>query len=304
VYVYYDIVTLQYLGYSENNKEIKQNKNNASIKIEFSIKDCLLLLGLENTYTNLFHVDSSLINNFNPDINYIINNLVRTRIINIKQIISRTQSIINSVRNHGKILSIYNIKEKEIVNEFITKLKKFNLKDNDNSNGVFKHSKYLCNLINFKKITNKINIKLNKNYINNHFLNIIQNADSQLIFYIIMNFNRLLDYNSQTAIQSEIAYLIIKIIQYNTELYIKDNNYDIRRFEYLVLGDIPYIDETIRPIGLYQELFGENELDENKIKENNYDAIEAMNALDIDDYEVDDDIDGTAEAFDGFESNN
>ena len=33
VYVYYDIVTLQYLGYSDNNKEVKQNKNNASIKV-------------------------------------------------------------------------------------------------------------------------------------------------------------------------------------------------------------------------------------------------------------------------------
>lgn len=302
VYVYYDIVTLQYLGYSENNKDIKQNKNNASIKVEYSIKDCLLLMGLENTYTNLYHLDSSLINNFEPNINHIINNLARNRIINLKQIISRTQSIINSVRNHGKIISIHNIKEKEIVNEFITKLRKFNLKDKDNSNGVFKHSKYICNLVNFKKITNQLNIKLNKNYINNNFLNIMQNADSKLIFYIIMNFNRLLDYNTQTAIQSELAHLIIRIIQYNMELYLKENNYDIRRFEYLVLGDVPYVDETIRPIGLYQELFAEGEIDENKIKENNYDAQEAKDSLDIDDYEVDDDIDGAAEALDGYEN--
>ena len=79
--------------------------------------------------------------------------MARNRTINLKQIVSRTQSIINSVRNHGKIMSIHNIKEKEIVNEFITKLKKFNLKNKDNSNGVFKHSKNLCNLVNFKKIS-------------------------------------------------------------------------------------------------------------------------------------------------------
>ncbi len=301
VYVYYDIVTLQYLGYSDNNKDIKENKNNASLKIEYSIKDCLLLLGLENTYTNLFHIDSSLINDFNPEINSIINNLARNRVINLKQIISRTQSIINSVRNHGKVSSIHNIKEKEIVNEFITKLKKFNLKDNNDSNGVFKHSKNLCNLINFKKITNEFDIKLNKNYINNSFLNKNQNADSQLIFYIIMNFNRLLDYNPQPAIQSELAYLIIRIIEYNVNSYFKENNYDIRKFEYLTLGDIPYVNETVHPVGLYQELFAEGELDEAKIKENNYDAKEAKDSLDIDDYEVDDDIDGAAEALDGFE---
>ena len=116
-----------------------------------------------------------------------------------------------------------------------------------------------------------------------------------------MNFNRLLDYNSQPAIKSELAHLIIKIIQYSMELYIKENNYNIRRFEYLVLGDVPYIDETIRPIGLYQELFAEGEIDEIKIKENNYDAQEAKDAFDIDDYEVDDDIDGAIEALDGYE---
>lgn len=302
IYVYYDIVTLQYLGYSSNNKEIKYNKNNASIHIEYSIKDCLLLMGLENRYTNLYHLDSSLIDNFKPNVNHIINNLARNRIINLKQMISRTQSIINSIRNHGKIVSFYNIKEKEIVNEFITKLKKFNLKDNNNSNGVFKHSKYICNLVNFKKITNELNVKLNKNYINNNFLNIMQNADSKLIFYIIMNFNRLLDYNTQTAIQSELAYLIIRIIKYNMDIYLKENDYNIRRFEYLTLGDIPYIDETTRPNGLYQELFDGGDINEEKAKEMNYDAQEINDALDIDDYDRDDDIDGAAEALDGYEN--
>jgi hypothetical protein len=298
VYVYYDIVTLQYLGYSENNKEIKQTKNNVSIKIEHSVKDCLLLLGLENTYTNLYHYDSSLINNFNPDINYIINNLMRNRIINLKQIISKIQSIINCVNNHGKKISIYNLKEKEIISEFITKLKKFNLKDKDKKNKVFKNSKYVCNQINFKKNTNKFNIKLNKNYINNNFLNIIHNSDSLLIYYIVMNFNRLLDYNPQTAIQSELAYLIIRIIKFNMDTYFKEYNFDIRKFEYIVLNDTPYINETTKPIGLYQDLF-ETEID--KIKENNYDAREAIDSLDIDDYEIDDDIDGAAEALDGYE---
>jgi hypothetical protein len=116
-----------------------------------------------------------------------------------------------------------------------------------------------------------------------------------------MNFNRLLDYNTQPAIQSELAHLIIRIIEYNMNLYHKENNFDIRKFEFLVLGDVPYIDETVRPIGLYQELFAEGEIDENKIKENNYDAQEAKDSLDIDDYEVDDDIDGAAEALDGYE---
>jgi hypothetical protein len=36
-----------------------------------------------------------------------------------------------------------------------------------------------------------------------------------------------------------------------------------------------------------------------KIKEENYNAREELDAFDIDDYEVDDDVDGTMEAYDG-----
>ena len=39
-----------------------------------------------------------------------------------------------------------------------------------------------------------------------------------------------------------------------------------------------------------------------KEKDENYDAQQAMESLDIDDYEVDDDIDGSTEAFDGYEN--
>jgi hypothetical protein len=301
VYVYYDVVTFQYLGYSEDNKNLKRNKNNASLKIQYSVKDNLMMLGLENVYTNLYHINSDLIHHFEPDYKNILDSILRNRIVNLKQIISRTQSIINSVRNHGRITNIHNLKEKEIINEFIIKLKKFNMKDKDGSNAVFKHSLELLNLINFKEINN-IKYQTNKNYINNDILNKIINADSKLIYYIIMNFNRLLDYNTQTAIQAELAYIIIRIIQYSIDLYFKEYNvYELRKFEYLILADVPYIDETIKPIGLYQELFS-GEIDETtkeQEKEKNIDAREEMEAIDVDDYEQDDDIDGTMEAFDG-----
>ena len=38
---------------------------------------------------------------------------------------------------------------------------------------------------------------LNENYIDCKFLNNIYNTDTKLIYYIIMNLNRLLDYNKQ-----------------------------------------------------------------------------------------------------------
>jgi hypothetical protein len=96
VYVYYDLVTLQYLGYSEDNKNIKKNKNNVSLIRELSILDILLTIGLENEYYNIKHLNMNSDNNKN-----LINSLLRNRIINLKQIILKFESIINSVRNHS-----------------------------------------------------------------------------------------------------------------------------------------------------------------------------------------------------------
>jgi hypothetical protein len=301
-YVYYDIITLQYCGYSNDNKNIIKNESSASLKIEYSIKDLLLLLGLENTYTNIYHIDSSLIHSFNDykininTNNDLINSILRNRINNLKQIISRTQSIIYSVNNNNKITNFYNIKEKSIINEFISKLQNINLFDETKKKRIFKNSKYIINLINLKQISLDTDIALNQNYFNNDILNKAINSDTKLIYYIITNFNKLLDYNKQHAIQTELAYLIIRIIEYATELYFKENNiYNIRKFDYLVLYDEPYIDEKIR-IDDNMDLIINDESNDDIKKEENYDAQEAFDSLDIDDYDKDDDIDESTQA--------
>ena len=69
----------------------------------------------------------------------------------------------------------------------------------------------------------------------------------------------------------------------------------------MLINETPYIDETLKIVGHYQELMTQKEIDDPDKKEQDYSNNEAQTALDIDDYEVDDDIDGTAEALDGFE---
>lgn len=299
VYIYYDAVTLQYIGYSEDNKNIIKNKNNVSLYINYSIKDQLLFLGLENRYTNLYHLDSQLLDKFEPNDKQIINSLIRNRIINLKQIITRIQSIIFSIRNHEKVTGLYNQNEKEIVNEFILKLKDFNIKDKNHSNGIFKNSIHITNLTNCIPIKGNISLEYTKNYINNNILNSSLNSDCKLIYFIIKNLNKLLDYNELPAIQSELSYLIVKIIEFSFNINFKDTRYDLRKFEYLVIQDVPYVDERIKPIGLYQELQNADEIDDAKNKELTEDAQEIHDSLDIDDYEQDDDIDGNMEALDG-----
>lgn len=309
VYVYYDSITMQYLGYSDDNRKIKKNKNNASIQIELSIKDSILYLGYENQYYNVFHVNKD----FQYNIPTVLDKestlkIIRTRINDLKQIIIRTQSIINNIRNSGNILSIYSIGEKEIVNEFTKKLKKFNISDNKNENDIFRNYKYILSNIHVNyKIPKNFNINLNKNYIDINILNSLCNSDIKLIYYLIDNLNKLLDYNNQPAIESELAHLIIKIIKFLFNLYYRPYfNYQIRKFDYLLLNEAPYIDETLKVIGHYQELLTQQEIDDPDNKDEMINNKEANESLDIDDYgdtenNIYDDIDESMEALDGYE---
>jgi hypothetical protein len=112
----------------------------------------------------------------------------------------------------------------------------------------------------------------------------------------------LLDYNKQPVVESELAHLIIKIIRYLFNLYYRPySNYNIRRFDFLLINETPYIDETLKVVGHYQELLTQQEIDDPDKKDQYYSEQEAFDSLDIDDYERDDDIDGTAEALDGYE---
>jgi len=311
VYVYYDSITMQYLGYSEDNKHIKKNKNNPSLQVELSIKDSIIYLGYENQYYNVYHVNK----NFQDNLPTVLDkesilNIIRTRINDLKQIIIRAQSMINNIRNGGQILSNYSINEKEIVNEFTKKLKKFNISDTKNENNIFENIKYILSNthINYK-IPDNFNINLNKNYIDINIINSLGNTDIKLIFYLIENFNKLLDYNTQPAIESELAHLLVKIIKFLFNMYYRPYfNYNIRKFDYLLLNETPYIDETLKMVGHYQELLTQQEIDDDKKnKEEDEDNIKnASDALDIDDYvdEEDakyDDIDYSTEALDGYE---
>jgi hypothetical protein len=306
VTVFYDSISLQYLGYSDDNKTLKKNRNNASLKIELSIKDCIMYMGQENQYLNIYHLSRDYMDNLptslGEDTKEIVLKIVRNRMNNLKQIISRTQSIIFNVRNSGNVTSIYNFEEKEIIMEFTKKLKKFNISDAEKHNVIFKHNEYVLTKlpINYN-IPENLNIELNKNYIDTSKIASLDNSDNKLIFYLIYNFNKLLDYNdAQPVILSELAHLLIKIIRYQFNSYYRPySNYNIRKFDFLLLNETPYIDETLKTVGHYQELLTKEEIDDPEKKEQEYTNKEESDALDIDDYELDDDIDEAAEANDG-----
>ena len=337
VYVYYDLVTLQYLGYSEDNKNIKKNKNNVSLIKEYSLLDILLNLGLENEYYNIYHLNNKYSNNTNIDnidsnnidsnntnidnidsnnigsnnigsnntnIQQLINILIRTKIFNLKDIINKFESLINSVKNHSNFNNrLYNLTERKIINEFKNKLKNFNIKNSEKHNNVFKHSNIILNNINFSSIDIQLDIKIiNNNYIDTSFLHNLYNSDTKLIYFLLLNLNRLLDYNKQSAIEFELAYLIVKIFTNINKQFLMDyTNIEIRKFDYLLNNELPYMDDKIKFVGLYQEIVNIENIDTDLIKEEQDILIEEMNAVDLDDYEIDDDNDESAQVYDAYE---
>jgi hypothetical protein len=96
--------------------------------------------------------------------------------------------------------------------------------------------------------------------------------------------------------------MIVKLFKaLNKNTNIDYTNIEVRKYDYILLNELPYIDDQVKFVGMYQELVNIQEIDEEKVKEQNEDLREEKEAFDVDDYEVDDDIDGTAEAFDGYE---
>jgi hypothetical protein len=321
--IYYDQITLQYIGYSDNTdiNNIKKSNNNASLNIKYSMKDMLLYLGYPNRYINIYHLNKdyqydkkyNMINNtlvggdntnYNEDLDTKDNilKLIRSRFNNIKQIITRTQSIIFSLNNKYIKNTKYGINENNILEEYIKKIKKINTVDEKGHNIIFKNYNYILHRLQIDYDLPNIELKTIKNYIDIENLLYLENNDNRLIFYLLDNFNKIIKYNKTGLNITEIINLICKIIYYSFEIYnIPFISYDIPKFDFLLINETPYIDETLKIVGHYQELMTQKEIDDPDKKDQDYSNKEAQTSLDIDDYDVDDDIDGTAEALDGFE---
>lgn len=293
VYVFYDAITKNYLGYTKDNRKFESYKSTMSMTIVSSIRDMLLYMGLEHEYININHLfTEKKRNNKKYSENDIAKQLIRVRCNNMRHIIQRTNSIIESINNSAVYKeNPYNTEEYKIVSEFKKSLHKFNTNDVDGKTPIFKHLYTVTNNTNIKDITdnNIVNNDNTNNYIDTYFLTKINNTDSIMLFYYIYNLNKLLDYNEQPAIRTQLAYLLVRLIQFSYNMYnVPIELSQVRKFDSLLLIDAPYIDESSRVVGYYQDLVNVKEIDEEMIKEMNYDMNEEMAALDIDEYDEDD----------------
>lgn len=302
VLLYYDEITSIYIGYKKNNDYYKL-KSTFNIKIILSIRNILINLGNYNKYHNIYYTNSEYINYSKDDINkekeYILSNYLRNKISNLKQIIISINSIIEKIKNKSSISDDKIITQQTIIVDQFQKLIN-NIKTElpDGSKKVFKHLNLITNKINIDTKININNYNIVNNYINvEKFIN-ENNLDAKLIYYIINNFIRLIQYNDKGYMYT----MIVKLIHYSfNKFYIPYENINIRRFDKLIINDKPYIDESLRIIGYYQELVEIDNIDRDEIEDMKIDAEEEINSYDIDEYAENDDDDNN-EDFDADEN--
>ena len=279
VYVYYNLLTKNYIGYSKDNHTYNSYKSSNSIQVISSIKDMILNMGLENQFSNIYNISKDYLKpDAIIDIPVIYTNLIRNRCNNLRQIIYRTASIIEKVKNvHNNKLNVYNNDEYNLIADFQKSLKNFN------TCNIFDKLYTITNNINIIPVKENIDItNLYKQYIDTSVLISLNNMDCKLLFYYLYNMTLLIECNELSAIKTQLCYMIIKIIIFNYNMYyIPIDRTEIRTFNSILITETPYIDDSMKSVGYYQDLLNVNEIDDEKEKEQQYDMNEEMGALDI-----------------------
>ncbi|VVU95522.1 hypothetical protein CPAV1605_1273 [seawater metagenome] len=298
--VYYNAITNHLLGYKETNKEYKlNNKTDNYLITNLSLKDQLYLLGYENKYINVYSIDSKFENDpelINKNKGHIVDSIVRSRIRNLKNIIILFQKILTRVKTNIKnrksesINPVFN----EIIDNYSKKIKDINLTNKDNKKAVFKNWKKIQEDFYFdpqKTKTQLDDISFNGNYVSSYQITKLENTDIMILFFILMQLEKLLKYNDTKFDQINISSLIVSIINYAFLNYYDDTySLDINKFKILLDSDSSIVDENLHEVGIYSELITTDELEDPEIRENMEENIEINTSMDLDeDAEYDDD---------------
>lgn len=292
--VFYDSATYNLLGYKENNKQFINIENTKSyIKVNESIENMIKIMGFTNTNINIKNqVNALKVYYPNKDdkekmIKSIVSDIIIERIDKLKRLISHIQRSIYRI--------IYNdISDTEdtnnIIYKYINKLK--NIKIKDNTTKIFKYWYIIYNNMFIDSLENRtINISYDSTYIDSFIINEYDETGNIILFYILEELSKLIDINSNKFTKSTLVYLLLDIIQHVYKSYNNDNmmnNFDIKRFKYVIESNRFLLDVTQKGHGIDETLENEKSEEQKEAdREAKLDEIEENNALDAEDNESD-----------------
>jgi len=232
---YYDIYSLAYLGYKDNNTDFVKVKNHQYLVIKHSLMDKIKYIGLYNRYINILPLEQQANYKFKyrGNVIYDDNELIHKIIVNKtnqdKILIEKFQRIIFSIRNKKEIKEnkeekIVLTKEQLIINEFLPRLQSLKVLSPDFT--LFLQSwKKICFGFTVKPLKE---IKIKDNYINSDDIN-ENNNYNVLIRYLLVQLINLIEMNND-KVNINLCSLIAIIFDNMWEEYEVKNNYEINKF--------------------------------------------------------------------------
>lgn len=256
----YNAITLNMVAYKNNLNKIINVNLPLYLKINYSLKHQLLFLGHEKIYYNI--KDSG------AHKKKIISNLIRNRILNLKNIIINIQRILYQIHNK---YDYNNNNINTIAKNYMNKFKNINITlDNSEINNII-------NNIFFVPFDYNSTLKEDNEYIYIGSLQIIQNNDNIILNFICNELIKLLNANTNDKyILTNLALIIIDIIKKEYNNYMKRNNslnnIEVRKFietknNLLIFNNKDHMDEFID-----ENLQNNDEEDNYNNDENGYDV--------------------------------
>lgn len=297
LYIYYDAVYLNLLGYKQSNRDYVDIKGGDNyLVIKKSIYHKLKYIGYENKYVDISEEYKE--NSYNEDKKIIdkiiISSIIRKRIGELKKMIIEIYKIINQVKNK------YNGPDASDIVKKYSKIFK-NITIENDKEIVFNEWKQLNDYVFIVPLNDIIDInylKINNEpkYIDIYDVDKMHNNDKLLLYYMISEMIKLIKINDDKFIKINIVYMLIDIIEYVNKIYYSTTyNNDLNRFKHLLTSRDGLTDEKIIEELHLDDTFTEiTEEEAEKKKEEDEMNQESIDALDIDideDYDTDVDTD-------------
>jgi hypothetical protein len=234
--LYYDAKDLNYLGYKEHGNEYTRVYNTGKILIRnYSIKDKLLYLGFsylnyeipENIMQDIEENKKKEIKNNSFKLYNFVINIIRDRIINLKNILLEFQKIFYQIKKKYD-----NINSHEITKIYINKFENIEyILENDEK--VFSRLNDIIETSFFEHLDKNINIihEQNKLYVSN--LLKIKNIDHILMTYLCEEIISVININKDTYTKINLIYLFCNIINFEFNIYNRDYSKsipDVKKF--------------------------------------------------------------------------
>ena len=319
--IFYDAATKILLGYKEESKNFVLSKHqDKKIIINYSLMNKLKYMGYSNQFIDVKEITEKYMQGreeikiSNDEIaKNIFSTIIQSRLNNLKKLIVEFQRIFYSILYESQNeKQIEDVEEEYFTNKFNLLIAKYTKKlidiTNTNENGknkIFNDWKIISESILPKKIDFDVNFDIEKNKILNiAHVNKFDTNGNLLLYYIIEELTKLLKYNNNKFLKTEIINFIYEFVDiiynYFNDDKIMDNIY-VRGFMYIIKSS-SYFDQVtnldknlvqgiyneyidpLEPVSAEQTEEKENISEENEaldLAEENEDLEEEKDAMDI-----------------------